>query len=152
MKGKLLILLIVLLPALCLAGEPKVLTNTDLKKYSSSEESSGDSNHCSVVNYDSFAETRNVPVTGAFIGNFFSSSGGGQIKGPAYLKVEIKNNSAQERIVYTSRDIKVHTIKGNVTSPKNSETYYIKPGETIIISGLKLGRISKIVSVECSCW
>jgi hypothetical protein len=137
-----------------LAGEPKVFSDTDLKKYGSSDESSGDSNHCSVVDYDSYANTYSMPQSGYIYDSngHISISGGGQVKGPTYLKVEIKNNSAQERTVYTSRDIKVYTIKGNVISPKNSETYQIKPGETITISGLKLGLISKIESVECSCW
>jgi hypothetical protein len=141
MKGKLLIILIVLLPALCLAGEPEVFTDTDLKKYGGSYESSGDSNHCSVVDYDSYTRMGGSLITGALVK-----------KGPTYLAVKIKNKSTQKRIVYTSRDIKVNTIKGNVMSPENSETYEIEPGGTVTISGLKFKQISEIVSIECSCW
>jgi len=152
MKGK-IIFLIVLLPALCFAGESKVFTDSDLKTYSGGVESSSDSNYCSVVDYDSYAQTHSIPGSG-----YTTSYGTGvysgrmQWEGPTYLSVRIQNNSKQERIVYTSRDIKVRTIKGSVISPKDSETYEIKPGEIITINGLKLGKVSKIVSVECSCW
>jgi hypothetical protein len=121
-----LIIITLLWASESLAGDPKVFTDTDLKKYGGSNDSSADLNPCSVIDYDSYS---------------------------TYLKVDIINYSAQERVVNTSRDIKVHTIKGNVLSPTNSETYYIKPGETKTISGLKFENpFSKIVSVECSCW
>ncbi len=103
-KGK-VILLIVLLPVLCFAGESKVFTDTDLEKYGGSYESSGDSNHCSVVDYDSYTRMGGSLVTGALIK-----------KGPTYLAVKIKNKSTQKRIVYTSRDIKVNTIKPDFTT------------------------------------
>jgi hypothetical protein len=138
LKGK-LVFLIILLPALCFAGEPEVFTDTDLQKYGSSDIGRpSDSNYCSVVGYNSYAQIRDRPIYTDLYGNI---SGGGTSEGPTYLIVKIKNNSTQNRIIYTPRDIKVHTIKGNVISPKNSETYEIRPGEIITINGLNLGRV-----------
>lgn len=150
MKGK-LIFLIVLLPALCFAGESKVFTDSDLKTYGGSDSSDG-SDYCSVITYDSHAEIHTIPSSGTrFPSGVAFYDGGRTFEGATYLMVKIKNNSTQNRIIYTPRDIKVHTIKGNVISPKNSETYEIRPGEIITINGLKLGRVSEIVSVECNC-
>lgn len=114
---------------------------------------------CSVVNYNSYDETRtvNMPATysGVNIGGVTSGvvTGGNSVnvKGPTFLSITVKNNS-QSRKVFNVRDVKVITVKGNTVNPDQSQAKYLLPGESVTITGIKLIPLSAIanVSIECS--
>jgi len=150
------------------------ITNETLEKKYGPGSSSGDEAQstapgsntegaCKVIDYSSYDETsqRTTPgfITTNQVRSGDTSFGSGLVTGgqtithktATYVSVTVQNNSNRDKRI-SVRDIRAHSIKGNVSTPINDKLEYIGAGQTVTITGIKFKPISQIVGINVACY